>query len=351
MRGDLSQGLPALGASGNRIVRRDTGAVAHLRGVNRSGLEYAEPGEAGFLHSSGVTRAELDEIITRWGCNVIRVPFNQDWALRGRGRHSAEVYKLALDQIVYWAASLGAYTLLDLQWLDADTVFGQLDDGSENHIAPLPSEPTIELWATLAERYREEPAVLFDLYNEPHTPLADDFHTLYIIDEKGKVREGAAGSVGPAQWRPWARKLIDTIRLIHPLSLICVAGVDWAYDLRGMQLDLPNLIYSAHVYPNRPPQEWNERFGQVSGAYPVFIGEWGGGPADLDWGARFASYIKNRCCGWSAWSWVDRPLLVRGADARDYTPTLFGELVRSELRDGKPENATLNQPRDLARTC
>src|SRR5262249_21148314 len=153
---------------------RDTGAPLQLKGVNRSGLEYAEPGELGFLHSAGITESELYEIIETWRCNVIRVPFNQDYVLHGRGRHSAESYRLALDRIVGWAASMGAYTLLDLQWLDTDTIFGHLNNGSENHIAPLPTERTIELWAILAERYQHEPAVLFDLYNEPHDPLPDD---------------------------------------------------------------------------------------------------------------------------------------------------------------------------------
>src|SRR5262249_47129820 len=231
---------------------------------------------------------------------------------------------------VSWTASMGAYTLLDLQWLDADTVFGHLDDGSDNHIAPLPTERTIELWAILAERYRDEPAVLFDLYSEPHNPLSDDSNTMFTI-EHGYVRESAATCVRPEDWRSWARKLVETIRLIHPLGLIWVAGVDWGYDLRGMQLDLPNLVYSTHVYPNRPANEWNERFGHSSDANPVFIGEWGGGDSDLDWGSRFASFIKTRSCGWTAWSWVDNPRLVRDARNCDYTPTSFGELVRSEL--------------------
>ncbi len=314
--GDLSHGLPALGALGNRIVQRDTAAVIHLRGVNRSGMEYAEPGELGFLHSSGISAQELREIVQTWNCNVIRIPFNQDWVLRGRGGHSVEEYRLALDQIVDWAASFGAYTLLDLQWLDADTIFGRLDDGSANHIAPMPNDETIDLWSILAERYKNEPAVLFDLYNEPH-------------------------DVRPQDWQQCARKLVDTIRPIHPLSLIWISGTDWANDLRGVQLDLPNLVYSAHVYPNRPARDWKKRWGHLSGKYPVFIGEWGGGMTDLAWGATLSSVMRTKCCGWTAWSWVDHPHLVRDARNCDYTPTAFGELVRAELCGG----SLLAQPR------
>ena len=42
-------------------------------------------------------------------------------------------------------------------------------------VAPTPDANSSVLWRTLAERYRDEPAVLFDLFNEPHDPLDDDF--------------------------------------------------------------------------------------------------------------------------------------------------------------------------------
>jgi hypothetical protein len=48
-----------------------------------------------------------------------------------------------LDQVISWASGFGAYTLLDLQWLDA-----------ERKIAPLPDEDSVKLWSLLAERYR-----------------------------------------------------------------------------------------------------------------------------------------------------------------------------------------------------
>ena len=56
-----------------------------------------------------------------------------------------------------------------------------------------------------------------------------------------------------------------------------------------------------------------------------------GGTSDLDWAARLTSCMHTKCCGWTAWSWVDHPVLVRDARNCDYTPTAFGEWVRSEL--------------------
>jgi endoglucanase len=276
MNGELSHGLLRLITQGNRILRMGSNDAVLLRGVNRSGLEYSEPGAAGFLASAAFSQAEMQEIVQGWGSKVVRVQFNQDWALHGRGEHSATEYMQALDQIIDWAAAFGAYTLLDLQWLDADTVYGRLDDEakSPNHEAPLPNALTLDLWAGLAERYREEPAVLFDVFNEPHNPLSDDFLPIFLIDASGTPVESDVDFVSAEEWLPWARRLVAVIRRIHPDSLIFVGGIDWAFDLSRIRLDAPNIAYSTHVYPNRPQHQWPDAFGHSASEVPVFVGEW-----------------------------------------------------------------------------
>jgi len=327
VNGEISHGLPPLRTAGNRIVDALTGKLVRLRGINRSGLEYSEPAHGGFLTSASLTRADTEEIVSGWGANVIRLPFNQDWAMRGRGSFSAECYREALDQVISWAAALGAYTLLDLQWLDADTAFGHLSDNSLNRVAPLPNSSSIELWATLAKRYREEPAVLFDIFNEPHAPLKDDLNPMYFVTADGTIETTEARDFGPEDWSRWADKITKTIREIHPSVLVWVSGLDWGFDLRGVQIDAPNIVYSAHGYPNRSRSQWSSRFGHICSDRPLFIGEWGGGDGDLKWGLRLISYMRRVACGWTAWSWTDLPKLVRDAMAGDYTPTDFGNLV------------------------
>ena len=252
MNGEISHGLPALRASGNRIVNAAAGELVTLQGVNRSGLEYAEPGDRGFLASAAILQAEIEMIIHDWGASILRLPFNQDWALNGRGSFSAESYRQALDTVIAWAAELGAYTLLDLQWLDADTDFGSNIDGSVNRVGPLPNTASIELWAVLAERYRDEPAVLFDLFNEPHSPLEDDPNPMSFVTEDGTIQTADPRDITADDWNRWAQKLAAAIRKIHPSSLLFVSGIHWGFDLRGVRIDAPNLVYSAHAYPNRP---------------------------------------------------------------------------------------------------
>jgi hypothetical protein len=335
------------------VIRVDTGAPVRLVGVNRSGLEYVDPTDGlGFLEAAGLSADEIQAIAGSWQARLVRLPFNQDFVLNGRpsrGR-TGEEYLAAIDQVIAWAATLGAYTLLDLQWLDADRVFGTNGDLSFNRVPSLPEPATIDLWRRLAERYRDEPAVLFDLFNEPHTPLSDDSNELFVLTSEGIPVPAPAGlrTVGMREWQPWAHRLIAEIRGIHPTAVIFVAGVNWAYDLRGLPLldsrgaPVPNVVYTTHVYPwsrTRPirlgplESDWDRAFGHLAASVPVFAGEWGGTSDDLAWGRRLARYFAAKQIGWCAWSWTDWPHLIASTADRAYTPTPFGELVRSRLLD------------------
>ena len=355
MRGDLSNGLPWLAVAGRHVVTAASREPVLLRGLNRSGLEYAEPGARRFLESAGISEPEISWMAGEWRANIIRVPFNQDWVLNGRGDEPPAAYLAAIDQVIFWASRAGAYTLLDLQWLDADSVCGRNQDGSPNRVPALPTLDSLVAWRRLASRYRDEPAVLFDVFNEPHDPIAGDPTVLEGIREDGTVFPLDTGRVTMADWQPWARQLVRAIRRERPSSPIFVSGVSWAYDLRGMPLTIAegsseafaDLVYSTHVYPwcgrpgwniRRPwgvvpsgPLTWKEAFGRLARAAPVFVAEWGGGSAHVGWGDTLVRYLDRLGLGWTAWSWSDSPRLVVDAQAHRYEPTVFGGLVRRAL--------------------
>jgi len=319
MNGLLSNGLPPLATSENCIVEAGSGKPVLLRGVNRSGLEWAEPNDEGFCSAAGISRAEIEFIVNGWNCNIIRLPFNQDWAMNGRRGHGAEEYLSDIDRVVRWASRVGAYVLLDLQWLDADRPFG----GHRNFVAPLPNLRSVEVWELLASHYHDEPAVLYDLFNEPHDCLPDDPYPL--VREDGALYPMTHRRVTMAEWQPWALRLIDVIRLANRDAVVFVSGINWGYDLRGMPLNRANLVYSTHVYNNKDVN-WEDAFGNLATRVPVFAAEWGGQEEDQEWGRSLADYFDQLGMGWTAWSWSNEPFLVAG-----YVPTQFGEVVRARL--------------------
>ena len=335
--------LPWLTTVQNRIVTVEDGAVVVLRGINRSGLEYAEPIGNDFLAGAALSLSEVQEIVHSWGARVLRIPFAQSRVL---DPEIGATYLHALDTVIDWTASCGAYALLDLQWLDPASLYGSISDGSMNSIAPLPSSASCEAWHVLAERYRDPSAGLFDIYNEPHSRLPDDPHVPTAVRPDGSEYPLVTGRVTAGIWRHVAARLVRIIKEVHPRALIFVSGVSWGYDLRRVPFDRADeaapegIVYAAHVYPSsmfergggraaRGPRAWNRAFGSLAANAPVCVTEFGGGAEDLEWGTRLLDYLRARDIGWVAWSWSDAPRLVTAEEPR--RPTAFGALVRAAL--------------------
>ncbi|MBV9084127.1 MAG: cellulase family glycosylhydrolase [Acidobacteriaceae bacterium] len=326
----LSHNLPRLKVAANNIVNAETQQAFVLRGVNVSGLEYSCPDCVACPADAFVDEAALLEIVCNWKANIIRVPFNQEWALERPG-YDPRPYRNALERTIYIAAAAGAYTLLDLHWLDDRTPRGTIN-GRPNFVPPLPDLDSIRVWRQLAELWREETAVLYDLFNEPHDVLPDDSIPVSRIRDDGSTYVLRSRKVRHREWRPWARHLIQAIRSRNPDALIFVSGTDWGFDLRNCVMpDIPGLVYSTHVYPWKP-DNWDCAFGDLAGAVPVFAGEWGGGDCDVGWGLRLAAFFEDRGIGWTAWSWSDEPRLITCAQRGSFEPTRFGAFVRGLLQ-------------------
>ncbi len=329
----LSSNLPPLQVRGREIVNADTQEPVLLRGINLSGLEYSSPDGQGSLAKARITEQAVEEIVYGWNANVIRVPFNQDWALAREG-YNPQPYRNALEAVIAMAANCGAYTLLDLHWLDAHTPRGTVK-GRSNFVAPLPNSDSITVWEQFAELWCEETAILYDIFNEPHPPLPDDLQPVFGIRDDRSTFPLRDARVAPDQWRPWMRHLISAIRSKHPDALVFVPGTDWGFDLRGCILpEITNLVYSTHVYASKG-KHWQRAFGDLAGSVPVFAGEWGGEDDHLQWGQKLATYLDDHSIGWTAWSWSDEPRLITYPPEPPFEPTPFGSFVRELLRSGQ----------------
>ncbi len=342
--------LPRLHTEGRHIKDAD-GNIVILRGLNRSGLEYTHPAaDESCCATAGITDYEMDLICRDWGARIIRVPFNQEWLINGIMTKTGDLYTPDqylgdLDQFISMAAARGAYTLLDLQW-------------EEHHDAPLPNRDSLVAWTKLAQKYGANPAVLFDLFTEPHSPDADARNAgkfdVLLIDDNRELKKLEADRVDAIEWQKWARHLITNIRQYAPETLLFVSGFDWAKDLRGVifENEAPdNIVYSVHIYPVNSGEHdyldldgeraaWNEKFGQFADRVPLFAGEWGPSegdgdrPAAIPFLSALAAYLDDLDLGWTAWSWSDEPRLVAGPGrtAPDYSETRFGTIARAALR-------------------
>ena len=314
----------ALHTSGNRLCDSDGNTVV-LKGVNIPSVEWMNGGDHAMQ--------SVEEAIHRWHVNIIRLPIAQDrWMGRMPDEESGldlsdggASYRRLVDSLVNAASAEGVYMIVDLHWSDMG-VWGR-NVGQHR----MPDANTAVAWESIAERYANNPAVLFDIYNEPHEV------SWSVWRNGGHVTEEAGSYETPGM-----QALVDVVRGAHASNVVVVGGLDFAFDLRGVAggyaISSPNVLYSCHIYPSKSP-DWDL---QVSGAAkiaPVVIGEFG---AD-EFSTESASFVP-RVIDWidshhySAIAWCmhtsARPCLISDWN---YHPTFgFGRYVLSWLTGGPP---------------
>ena len=152
---------------GNRLVD-PSGKEVWLQGVNAGGMETIPNGE----QETKSTVVAIDE----WKANCIRLPINEaHWF--GTGVYSkndgGKSFRDACDKIVRLAANRGAYVVIDL------------------HRFRAPKAEHVAFWKDCAAHYKDHPAVLFDLFNEPHGISWEVWRDGGWVGQQGKHDESA----------------------------------------------------------------------------------------------------------------------------------------------------------------
>jgi hypothetical protein len=190
---------------------------------------------------------------------------------------------------------------------------------------------TFEFWRQVARHYRDDPVVvLYELFNEP---------TAY---------DGTLGRLTWAQWKPILEDIVGIVRANDPSSIVVVAGLDWAYELRDVMtspVEAPAVAYASHPYPQKRAEPWEPKWeadwGHVAARYPVFVSELGyarDGSVPFvgthHYGRAIVGYMEKRGMSWAAWCFDPDwgPTLIRDWS---FTPTEQGRLWKAAL-SGQP---------------
>jgi hypothetical protein len=180
----------------------------------------------------------------------------------------------------------------------------------------------------VATAFRGDPAVVFDLFNEPHDISWDCW------------RSGCATSDGTGQWQTTGMQvLLDVVRHTGAANPILVAGIGWAGDLRGWPHGLHDpahqLAASWHVYhPGSSLDALRDTvIRPLAGAYPVVVGEFGQKDCAHGWADDFMRWADAAGISYLAWTWntwpdCGNPVLIVDYDG---TPTAYGVGIRDHL--------------------
>jgi hypothetical protein len=313
---------PAISVAGNHLIN-GAGQPVRLLGVNRSDTVY--PCIQGWGLFDGPSDAASAAAIASWNTNAVRLQLNEDCWLNvnmGTSPYGGAVYQNAIVNYVSLLHQYGLYVILSLAWNAPGTnpAFGQQVMADADH-APA-------FWTSVAGTFRSDPAVLFDLYNEPH-------------DVSWACWRDGTGC--PVSW-PVAgmQTLVSAVRTAGAPQPILLAGAAWATDLTQWLQYQPTdptnaLVASVHAYNITwcvTIACWNSYLLPVVQQVPVVSGELGEndcahGFIDLFMGWADANGVSYLGFDWrTSGGCGTGPLLIAAFDG---TPTNFGTGLRDHL--------------------
>lgn len=329
---------------GNRLVDTD-GKEVWLQGVNAGGMETIPNGDQQ-VKSTVVA-------IDQWHANCIRLPINEaHWF--GTGIYSkndgGKSFRDACDKIVRLAANRGAYVVIDL------------------HRFRAPKAEHVEFWKDCAAHYKNHPAVLFDLFNEPHGisweiwrdggwvgKQGQHDESAFLSSEEKKKNQGFE-SVG-------MQALVDAVRSTGAKNVVIAGGLFWANDLTGIESEAiekgekksfrltdttgNGIMYAWHTY------HWHKGWGRllpVAAKHPIFLGEVGASPLGVmnfipdnqqedpyTFSPDMLGFIQKLRINWTGWCFHPKaaPVMIENWD---YKPTPYwGEFAKRALAGEKFE--------------
>jgi endoglucanase len=310
---------PEIVVVGNRLKDK-SGREIWLQGVNVASMEWSTKGD-NVLRSTIVA-------IEEWKSNVIRLPVKESyWFGREAGQEDGgKSYRELADAIINLAANRGAYVILDL------------------HRFHFPKPEHVEFWKDAAVRYKNHPAVLFDLFNEPHgiswqvwsdgglTGKTNAVDEAAFLTAEEKAKSQGEKTVG-------MQALLDAVRSTGAKNVVVIGGLEYAYDLSGIITGYAvndkggnGIMYASNIYPWK--SNWQGKMLDIAKHHPILLGEVGADFKKQPWESQanfvppetwlpdMLGLIQKYRLNWTGWCFHTSAGPAMLADWR-YTPTTY----------------------------
>jgi endoglucanase len=305
-----SSPAPPLHIEGNLLVD-SKGNMVRLTGANRSGTEYRCLQYSVFDGPN--SEASIDAMLT-WHINAIRIPLNEDCWLGINlkvSRFGGDYYRDHIHSYVETLISNGITPILDLHWSAPGT-----QQASEQQ--PMPDrDHSVTFWQQVANAYKENNAVIFDLFNEPFPDNNSDTLAAWQCWRYGTDPNYCpAGTAGLHYTAAGMQELVNAVRSTGAKNVIMLGGIQYAATLdHWMQFKpfdpLQQLAVSWHLYnfsSCNQPFCWYEQGLPLMKAYPVITGEIGEDDRQGVFIAKLMSFLDQPGDGlqsqsYLAWVW------------------------------------------------
>jgi hypothetical protein len=336
------------------------GNVVILHGVNESGSEnfcltWGPPPVV--LSPQGGPSPLTQESLTAmksWGINAVRIPLNEDCWLGINGVASsagASNYQSPIAQAVDLITNTnGMYVILDLHITAAGTTAAK----SQQPMADL--DHSVSFWKEVADAYKNNGSVIFDLFNEPFFPSGTTTQQ-YQCWKNGST-SASSGDCAMVNFAVAGMDtLVSTVRGEGATNLLLLGGTGYSGQLGPWPtyvptdtLSPPNMAASWHVYDDQGgctsnaaqtlgtlcPTSGLGAQAVMTAGYPIVVGETGyyscsSNTVATAWWPFFLSWADAQQIGTVAWSWSDsnNPQLL--SDTTSFTPNANGTIYKTFL--------------------
>jgi hypothetical protein len=304
---------------GNHLVDGN-GHVVRLLGVDRPGMGVLNSdGSCVDFNVSGSPN-EIDAM-ANWHINAVRIPLNEDCWLGINGATSATagpVYQAALHAYVSALHQHGMYAILDLH-RSAPGIIPSTD------LQAMPdADHAPVFWSSVASSFKNDAAIVFDLFNEPHLanvlPAGSNYWacwlsgctvpTLYSNGQATSFSYQAAGM----------QQLVNAVRSTGAIQPLMLEGLNYANSLTPVPSDpsagwltytpvdsAHQLMASVHVYNEAVGCVnltcWNQQYVPVAAQYPVVTGEFGEADCAQGFMDQYMQFADANGISYLAWSW------------------------------------------------
>jgi endoglucanase len=318
---------PSVKVSGTRLVDA-AGHTVRLRGVNRSGAEFM------CVQGRGIFDGPSDSIsvraIAQWKANAVRIPMNESCWLAINGvdaRYAGTTYQQAIIDFVATLNRYGIVAILDLHW----SAPGTTPDTAQT---PMPNrDHTVEFWRQVATAFKDNNAVIFDLYNEPYPDNNQDTPEAWRCWRDGGTCNGMPYQAAGMQ------ELVTAVRATGATNVIMLGGVAYSSRLSKWLANKPtdplnNLAASWHVYNFSQCNTrscWDGDALPVSQQVPLILGELG----QNDRGSAFINSLMDwmdaQQGSYLAWEWDVWGTTLDLITSYDGTPTTYGTTFKNRF--------------------
>jgi endoglucanase len=354
--------LSPVHVDGNRVADAD-GRTVVLRGVDRSGPEYMCAEDAGIF--DGPVDLASVAAMREWRANAVRLPLNEHcWLGIDDGAPTplfvGEAYRQAIESYVALLLANGMYVILELHWsAPAGT--------NADRLRPMPNTSySAEFWTSVADRFKHDGRVIFDLYNEPvpnnnQNDATDDaarrswecWRDGGTASCDSSLGTGDPASAMSASETVGMQALVNAVRSTGATNVIMLGGIQFANTLWSSASrnwlayrpadPLANIVASAHIYPGNWCVDvacYEREIAPIAAQVPVVVAEFGAAGCDsgtVAWLGTLMSWLDAEGAGYLAWTW-DTPnfgrdpcAVIKLLLAYDGTATPFGQVVRDHL--------------------